>query len=190
VVSYVRTAATNSLNFAVNDFLTDAISRGHAQRAWYLTSIQAGFEPWVGGAGLAVNSFSVTTGGGGPTTTTTTPTTTPTTPPSGPAACRVGYVPNTWPGGFTANITLTNTGSSTINGWTVGFTFPGNQQLGTNRWEATFTQTGAAVTARDVGHNATLAPGASTSFGFQGTYSGTNNSPTAFTVNGSTCSAG
>ena len=60
VVSYVRTSASNSASFAVNDFLSNAISRGWAQRGWYLTSIQAGFEPWVGGAGLAVNSFSVT----------------------------------------------------------------------------------------------------------------------------------
>src|SRR5439155_10182006 len=48
VVSYVRTSATGSLDFAVNDFYADAISRGWAQRAWFLTSIQAGFEPWVG----------------------------------------------------------------------------------------------------------------------------------------------
>lgn len=60
VVSYVRTSASATASFAVNDFLSNAISRGYAQRSWYLTSIQAGFEPWVGGAGMAVNSFSVT----------------------------------------------------------------------------------------------------------------------------------
>jgi glycosyl hydrolase family 12 len=59
VISYVRTSTTSSLSFAVDDFYRDAVGRGYAQRAWYLTSIQAGFEPWVGGAGLAVNSFSV-----------------------------------------------------------------------------------------------------------------------------------
>jgi chitodextrinase len=63
VVSYVRQQTTSSLNFTVNDFFTDAVNRGFAQRAWYLTSIQAGFEPWVGQTGLAVNSFSVTSGG-------------------------------------------------------------------------------------------------------------------------------
>ncbi len=65
VISYVRQSATTSLNFPVNDFYTDSVNRGYAQRSWYLTSIQAGFEPWVGQTGLAVNSFSVTTGGGG-----------------------------------------------------------------------------------------------------------------------------
>jgi hypothetical protein len=65
VVSYVRQSTTTSLNFAVNTFYSDAVNRGYGQRSWYLTSIQAGFEPWVGQTGLAVNSFSVTTGGGG-----------------------------------------------------------------------------------------------------------------------------
>jgi len=65
VISYVRTSATTSLNFTVNDFYTDAVNRGFAQRAWFLTSIQAGFEPWQGQTGLAVNAFSVSTGAGG-----------------------------------------------------------------------------------------------------------------------------
>jgi chitodextrinase len=63
VISYRRTSPTTSLSFAVDTFLNDAISRGYAQRSWYLTSVQAGFEPWVGGTGLAVSSFSYTTSG-------------------------------------------------------------------------------------------------------------------------------
>jgi chitodextrinase len=66
VISYRRTSATSSLNFNLNStFFADALARGYVQRAWYLTSMQAGFEPWQGGAGLAVSSFSVTTSGGG-----------------------------------------------------------------------------------------------------------------------------
>jgi cellulase/cellobiase CelA1 len=180
VVSYVRTSATNSLNFAVNTFYSDAISRGFAQRSWYLTSVQAGFEPWVGGAGLAVNSFSVTSGGG---------TTPPPPPPPPPGGCRVGYVPNTWPGGFTANITVTNTAAAAVNGWTLTFAFPGDQRI-TSWWNATVTQNGTGVTARDLGHNAAIPPGGNQSFGFQGTYSGANASPGAFTLNGTTCAVG
>jgi chitodextrinase len=77
VISYVRTSPTNSMDFAVNTFYSDAVSRGYAQRAWYLTSVQAGFEPWVGGAGLGVNNFSysLTGGGGGGGTDTTAPST-------------------------------------------------------------------------------------------------------------------
>jgi chitodextrinase len=76
VISYLRTSTANSIDFAVDTFYSDAVSRGFAQRSWYLTSVQAGFEPWVGGAGLTVNSFSYTTeggGGGGDTTPPSTP---------------------------------------------------------------------------------------------------------------------
>lgn len=69
VITYRRVGATNSLNFAIDQFYGDAVSRGFAQRAWYMTSVQAGFEPWVGGTGLTVNSFTYTTGGGGGDTT-------------------------------------------------------------------------------------------------------------------------
>ncbi|RKN37391.1 hypothetical protein D7294_28040 [Streptomyces hoynatensis] len=58
VISFVSPSALNSLSFDVMDFVDQAINRGMANSSWYLTSIQAGFEPWQGGAGLAVNSFS------------------------------------------------------------------------------------------------------------------------------------
>lgn len=180
VVSYVRASAATSLDFAINDFYSDAISRGYAQRSWYLTSIQAGFEPWIGGAGLAVNSFAVTTGGSPP----------PPPPPPPPAGtCRVGYVPNTWAGGFTANVTVTNTSAAPVNGWTLAFSFPGDQRI-TGFWNATVTQNGPAVTAVNVAHNGAIAPGADTTFGFQGTYTGGNQSPTGFRLNGTACSTG
>jgi hypothetical protein len=67
VVSYVAPAAITSWSFDVKPFLQDSINRGYGAANWYLTSVQAGFEPWSGGVGLAVNSFSstVTTGTGG-----------------------------------------------------------------------------------------------------------------------------
>jgi Glycosyl hydrolase family 12/Cellulose binding domain len=189
VVSYVRTSATNSLNFAVNDFYADAINRGHAQRSWYLTSIQAGFEPWVGGAGLAVNSFSVTTGGGGGGTTTTTP-----PPPPPPGGCRVSYSSSNWGGGngFTGNLTVANTSSNTVNGWTLAFAFPAGQRITPPGWGATWNQpSGSAnVTATPLDWNRSLAPNGSTSIGFNGTFSGSNPSPTGFTLNGTACAVG
>ena len=33
----------------VTAFITDATKRGQAKTGWYMTSIQAGFEPWIGG---------------------------------------------------------------------------------------------------------------------------------------------
>src|SRR5690606_27295349 len=68
-----------SINFNARDFILDAINRGSGfgSTSWYLTSVQAGFEPWIGGVGLAVNSFSATVGGsvGTPPGTPGTPTT-------------------------------------------------------------------------------------------------------------------
>lgn len=63
LISYVRHQTTNSLhNISVKEFTDDAVNRGYVQRSWYVNSIQFGFEPWQGGPGLAVHSFSVTTG--------------------------------------------------------------------------------------------------------------------------------
>ncbi|MFD9737657.1 RICIN domain-containing protein [Umezawaea sp. NPDC059074] len=64
VISYVRQTPTNLLeNFSVKAFTQDSVNRGKINPAWYLTSVQAGFEPWIGGAGLAVNRFAFTTSG-------------------------------------------------------------------------------------------------------------------------------
>jgi cellulase/cellobiase CelA1 len=117
----------------------------------------------------------------------TTPPPGPTTPPPGPAVgCRVGYTANSWSNGFTATVTVTNTGRTAVNGWTLQWTWPGNQQV-TNGWNATVTQSGTQVSARNAAWNATIPPNASTSFGFQVSYSGTNSPPTAFTLNGAAC---
>lgn len=112
---------------------------------------------------------------------------TPSTTPPPASGCRVDYaVQNDWGAGFTTTITITNTGSATIDGWTLDFTFPGNQNV-TQGWSAAWMQTGPAVTATNLSWNGTLAPGGSTSIGFNGAYSGTNTDPSSFTLNGSTC---
>jgi hypothetical protein len=66
VVSYVRQSPTSSITFNVASFYTDMVRRGYAQNSWYITSVQAGFEPWINGTGLTVNTFSYTIGTGGP----------------------------------------------------------------------------------------------------------------------------
>jgi chitodextrinase len=270
VISYVRTSATGSISFPVSTFYNDAVSRGYAQRSWYLTSVQAGFEPWVGGTGLGVGNFSYSIGGGGgggsDTTAPSVPanlaasnvtstgltlswsastdnvgvtgydvfrggtqigtasgtsfnvtglsaattygfsvrardaannvsaassTLTVTTPAGGGGGgggtCRVAYTKNEWAGGFTANVTITNTGSSAVTGWTLTFSFPGDQHI-TSAWSGTVTQSGAAVTAKNATYNGSIPAGGNTSFGFQGTWSSSDASPTAYSLNGTACS--
>jgi hypothetical protein len=175
VLSFVAPSAITSWSFDVMDFVRQAVSRGLAQNNWYLTSVQAGFEPWQNGAGLAVSSFSSTVNTGG---------TTPTDP--GTSACKVTYATNVWSGGFTADVTVANTGSTAVNGWKAGFTLPSGQQI-TSAWGATVSPSSGAVTAANLSYNGQLAPGGQTSFGFQGTYSGTFVKPAAFTLNGTAC---
>ncbi|WP_231926821.1 glycoside hydrolase family 9 protein [Micromonospora siamensis] len=115
------------------------------------------------------------------------PVTVTTAPPPASGGCTVGYVTSDWSTGFTATITITNTGTTTITGWTLGFSFPTSGQKVGGGWSANYTQTGAAVTASNLSYNGTLAPGASTSIGFNGSYTGSNPKPTAFTVNGTPC---
>lgn len=74
VITYLRTSPANSVDFAVDTFYTDAVNRGYAERSWYLTSVQAGSEPWIGGAGLSVDSFTYTTTDDGDGEDTTAPT--------------------------------------------------------------------------------------------------------------------
>jgi hypothetical protein len=104
---------------------------------------------------------------------------------SAATACSVDYTLNSWSTGFTADVKVTNNGAA-VSSWTVAWSFPGNQQV-TGAWNATVTQSGAAVTATNVGWNGSLGTGASASFGFQGTYSGTNAVPAAFSLNGVAC---
>jgi chitodextrinase len=64
--------------------------------------------------------------------------------------------------------TVTNSGTSTINGWTVTFTLPAGHAI-VGSWNATVTVNGQTVTARGIaGQNATLGAGASITWGFQG----------------------
>ncbi|MFC8850525.1 MULTISPECIES: cellulose binding domain-containing protein [unclassified Micromonospora] len=122
-----------------------------------------------------------------PPPTTAPPTTAPptTAPPAG--GCRIGATVNAWNTGLTEDITITNTGSSTINGWSLAFTLPAGQNI-TGGWNATYTPTSGQVSARNVSYNATIPPGGSVSIGFQANHTGNSAAPAAFTLNGSPCS--
>jgi cellulase/cellobiase CelA1 len=73
---------------------------------------------------------------------------------------------------------VTDTGNSPVNGWTLGWTFPGTQQI-TSLWNGVYTQSGANVTVTNASYDGTIEPGASVSVGFNGSYSGTNTSPSS-----------
>jgi endoglucanase len=106
-------------------------------------------------------------------------------------SCQVAYSMNDWGTGFTASVSIANTGSSAISGWSLSFTFSGNQRL-TNGWSAAWNQAegSATVTATNAEHNRVIAAGQSVNgIGFNASYSGNNAPPSAFTVNGEACTS-
>jgi hypothetical protein len=102
-------------------------------------------------------------------------------------ACTVVYsTQSQWAGGFVASVTISNPGSTPVNGWTLAFTFPGDQKI-TNGWSGVVTQAGENVSITNVSYNGTIAAGGNTSLGFQGTWASSDAVPTAFTLNGTAC---
>jgi poly(hydroxyalkanoate) depolymerase family esterase len=151
------------------------------------------------GAGMenyAIQFFGLNSTSSSPPPTTTPPTSAPpsTTPPSSPpptssapGACKVTDTVDAWSTGMTDNLTITNTGSSAVNGWKLTFTLPSGQVI-TSGWNATYSPTSGAITATNESYNAAIPVGGSTSLGFQGTQTGNGAAPASFALNGATCS--
>ncbi|MGA4731787.1 non-reducing end alpha-L-arabinofuranosidase family hydrolase [Micromonospora taraxaci] len=111
--------------------------------------------------------------------------------PAGAAAagCSVNYaVASQWQGGFTANVSVTNLGDP-LTSWTLTWSYGAGQTV-TQAWSTSLTQSGSAVTARNVSYNGAVATNGSVSFGFNGSWTGSNPAPTSFALNGVTCTGG
>ncbi|MEU7800618.1 cellulase family glycosylhydrolase [Micromonospora arborensis] len=114
--------------------------------------------------------------GGTPPPTTPPPTTPPPTTPPPAGGCTGTYtVTNQWQGGFQGEVRVT-AGTTAITGWAVRWTFANGQRV-SQSWNTTLTSGGATVTARNADHNGRLAAGASASFGFLGSWTGSNAVP-------------
>ncbi|RQX04579.1 esterase [Micromonospora arida] len=112
--------------------------------------------------------------------------TNPTTPPPTNGACRVSVAVNAWNNGLTENITITNTGTGAVNGWSLVFTLPSGQTI-TSGWNATYSPNSGQVTARNVAYNGGIPANGSVTIGFQATHNGNNARPSSFTLNGASC---
>lgn len=113
-----------------------------------------------------------------PPPTTPPPTTPPPSTPPPTGACSATYTTvNEWNSGFQGGITVRNNSSSaTIGGWSVTASFPDGQTV-TQSWNSTYSRSGNAVTFRNVSYNGTIPPSGSQTFGFLGTWSGSNSAP-------------
>ena len=102
------------------------------------------------------------------------------------AGCSVSYaVSSQWAGGFGANVIITNLGDP-INGWTLSWSFPAGQTIA-QAWNVTVGSPGPQAQVGNVAWNNAIATGATASFGFNGSWGGSNPSPTQFTLNGTVC---
>ncbi|MGK5682617.1 cellulose binding domain-containing protein [Actinoplanes sp. URMC 104] len=115
----------------------------------------------------------------------------PTTPPPPPpSTCRVAYRTTAeWAGGFVAEVTITNTGTTAVEDWSLSFAMPGDQQV-SSAWNASIRQEGATVMLTAARWNATIRPGATVAVGLLGRWTRSNTAPAAFTLAGSPCAAG
>jgi hypothetical protein len=187
-VTYDMTSGATSVSgLDVGTLTQDMVSRGYTKTSWYLIDVEAGFELWQGGAGLATNSFSVSINGSNPspspspTTTSPSPSQSPSPSPSqtstGPGTCSGTYsVINSWSGGFQGQVVVKNTGAGTLNGWSLGWTFPSSATIN-SLWNGSYTESGYTVTVTNASYDGSLAPGATATVGFTAT--GTSGSPSS-----------
>jgi rhamnogalacturonan endolyase len=102
---------------------------------------------------------------------------------STPTSGSCSYViTNNWGNGFTGAIRITNSGSSPLNSWNVTWAYSGNTRL-SGSWNATVSGSNP-YSASNLSWNSVIQPGQTVEFGFQGTYSGSVETPT---VNGTVC---
>ena len=106
------------------------------------------------------------------------------------STCAVNYqITSGWGNGYVASVTLSNTGPSPIDGWSLTFTFPSAGETMNGGWNANWTASGQNVEATSLSWNAQLAAngGNSQSIGFVGGNTGAYPSPAAVSLNGAVC---
>lgn len=90
----------------------------------------------------------------------------PVAPPPPPVSSAVTFTPRSvWGTGFVADITIRNTGTTAMNGWTLEFDLAANI---TNLWSGVIvSRVGNRYVIRNESYNGTIPPGGSITFGFQ-----------------------
>jgi len=121
-------------------------------------------EAWGGASGNS--NVTISTGGSTPPSSAPPSTTPPSSPASGPGTCKASYtMASSWTGGYQATVTVSNSGSSAINGWNVGLTLASGQTI-TSLWNGVNSGTSGAITVKNAAYNGSIGAGSSTTFGF------------------------
>jgi endo-1,4-beta-xylanase len=85
-----------------------------------------------------------------------------------------------------SQITIRNTGSSAVQGWTLAFDLPEGQSV-SNAWNAQISPSSGRVTATNLPYDATIAPGSTVSIGFIANRTGSAAAPASYSLNGVAC---
>jgi hypothetical protein len=93
--------------------------------------------------------------------------------------CTATYrVATAWPGGFLAEVTVRNTGTVALTGWTVRWTYPAGVRV-EQLWNGTLVTNAPNVSVRNAVWNGSLPPNQATTFGLIGSQSSPHTAPTA-----------
>jgi acetylxylan esterase len=131
------------------------------------SSVRVTATDGTGASGSAPFSWTVNSGGGG--------------------SCRVVYTTQSqWAGGFVAQVVISNTGASSISGWSLAFSFLGDQKI-TSDFNGSASQSGENATLTNASYNGSISPGGSVTVGFQGTWTNSDAAPTSFALNRAAC---
>jgi endo-1,4-beta-xylanase len=157
-----------------NPLLFDSSGNKKAAYTAVLDALNAGGTTVTG----TTTTTSTTTGTTTSTTTSTTTTTMTTSTTNGPlpTGCTASVSVNSWTGGFVATVKVT-AGSVGLRGWRVTTALPSGTAV-TNAWSANRSGDSGTVNWTNVDYNGAVAAGQSVEFGFQGTGSAANLSPT------------
>ncbi len=100
----------------------------------------------------------------------------------GSGGCTATYqLVGSWPGQFQAQVTVRDTGSAALAGWTVSWTFPNGQSIG-QLWNGDASaSSGTHAVVHNASYNAAVAAGGTTSFGFTGNGDGATSAPPTLT---------
>jgi alpha-L-arabinofuranosidase len=111
-----------------------------------------------------------------------TPLNAPPPPPSKLSATVAFTDVNDWGSGFTGSLTITNTGTTPISGWTLSFDFAVSIS---SIWNATLvSQNGSHYVIQDVGYDSTIQPGQSVTIGFNAAPGHPSAGPSNYVLNG------
>jgi cellulase/cellobiase CelA1 len=109
-------------------------------------------------------------------------------PPAYDPPCSVSYKYTEWPGGFQAQVTITNAEPYSLSSWTLQLPFGGDQQV-KYTWSASSSQDAQLLTLANLPWNAVIPRYGSVTFGFGGSWASSDAVPGPVFLNGQLCAS-